>query len=330
MQSRRKIIVIAVAVLIGLLFLGAVALLVLGFLKFYEAQSVLEQSKGTLESLYDKNPFPSHKNFELERANIESVRTELTALQAALGEGQVEPSGQNPAQFVNLFFETQRGLLSKATVATITVPKNFDFGFGRHMAGNLPAPQDVPRLTQQLKVVETLCNILYDAKISKLSGIARQEFEVDATANAAPAPKPAPGRGKPVVAAPMDLKNIVDASAGVVPQGQLFGKWHFAIQFSGRESAVMNTLNGLARSPMFVVVTRLTIQGDEKLFSRKESVAVKAGADEPPEVKQAPKSKDYRIVSGRDAQMDVKLELDVYQFAKPQANEAAKQPGGVK
>jgi len=325
MQSRRKIVVVVTAVVIGLLFLGAVALLVYGFIQFSEVKSSLWQAKSTLDMLYDRKPFPSHENLKMEKLNYETLQQELAGLQSGLGASQVEPVGQSPVLFINQFFETQKSLLAHAASDNIAVAKGFDFSFGRHLAGNLPAPQDVPRLTQQLKIVEVLCNILYTAKISKLGGIGRQEFEVDASGAAVPKP-PAQGRA---TASQIDVKNIVDPSAGVIPPGQLYGRWHFTFQFSGRESSVMNVLNGLAKCPVIILVTRLNIEGDDKLFTRKEVVATKVD-DDPMAAKGAPKGKDYRIVCGREALLNVKLELDVFQFAKPQAVVAAKKPGGVK
>ena len=316
--------IIAVAVLIGLLFLGAVAVLVLGFMKFYEAETRLGQSTESLDSLYGRNPFPSRANLKLEQANIAEIQKALAGLEQAMAAGQAEPVNQSPAQYVPLFFKTREGLLAKARAAGIGVPENYHFGFGRHMAGDLPSPKDVPRLSQQLKIIEALCTILYDAKISRLEALSRQEFEGEV----APAPTPqklGPGKGKATAA---ELKNVADANAGLVMPGQMFGRWHFVLQFSGKESAVMNVLNGIARSPLFMVVTRLAVEGDENLFDRKEPV-VRDGEEGAVE-KDVPKSKDYRIVSGRDSRLDVKMELDVYQFAGPQGAEPVQKPGGGK
>lgn len=330
MQSRRKLMIIVLAVVLSLLFLGAAALLVMGFIQYFAVESELTDSKGALEQLYNRKPFPSSENLELERGNIRTIRQELADLQAAMGGGQIESVSQSPAKFVSEFWETRKGLLSRAGT-TIKVDKNFDFGFGRHMKGDLPASQDVPRLTQQLKIVETLCNILFTGGISALKGVSRQEFESD-VANAVP------GAAAPVVrtalarrSVELDLKNTVDPSAGVIPPGKFYGCWHFVFQFSCRETALMNVLNGLASNTMFTVVNRLDIKGDELLFSRKETEAAKAASSADPSVpKEAVKSRDYRVVCGRDAQMNVTLELDVYQFAKPQVVEPEKQPGGVK
>lgn len=323
MQSRRKVLIISVAVALSLLFLGAVALVVRGFLQFSEVETSLQGSKESLESLYVRNPFPSSENLKLERENLQTIKQELMDLQSAMGAEQIEPAEQSPAKFITQFWETQKSLLAKAG-GVIKVDKNFDFGFGRHMKGDLPAQQDIKRLTQQLKIVEALCNVLYTCKISALGGIARQEFESGTTAIATP--KPRVGNS-----ADISLKNIVDPLAGVIPEGKLYGRWHFALSFSGREAAVMNVLNNLANSSLFVVVTSLDIKGDEKLFDHKEvDAAPGKTTEEAVPAKDAPKPRDYRVVCGRDAVLNVKLELDVYQFAKPQTAEPAKKPGGVK
>ena len=49
MQSRRKIVVIALAVVLSLFFLGSVALVVLKFIHFTDAEAVLKGDKNRLE-----------------------------------------------------------------------------------------------------------------------------------------------------------------------------------------------------------------------------------------------------------------------------------------
>jgi len=124
---------------------------------------------------------------------------------------------------------------------------------------------------------------------------------------------------------------VLDPGAGLVPQGQLYGRWRFQVQFKGRESAVMKILNGLACSSIFTVVTRLEVKGDEKLFERKEGEGAVAKVTAGGTVeKEAPKGRDYRVVCGRENMLTVKMDLDVFQFSKPQAVALEKKPGGVK
>lgn len=329
MQSRRKIVIIILASILVLLLAGAVTLLIRGFLQLREVEKSLQGASETLTSLYAQNPFPSVGNLRLERDNLQAIGDELAGLQTAMGTGQVEPVAQSPAKCITQFWETRNSLLARAGNA-VKIDKAFDFGFGRHMKGDLPSIQDVPRITQQLKIVEELCNILYSAKITALLGVSRQEFEADSAPSSAP--KKAVATATKTLEE-MGVKNVVDASAGLIPPGQLYGRWQFALQFTARESAVMKVLNGMSSSPLFIVVTRLEIKGDEKVFDRKEAEAIAARASESPEgaeIKDTVKPRDARVVCGRDALMNVKLELAVYQFAKPQDNEPAKKPEGAK
>lgn len=331
MQSRRKVLIIVVASLLALLLVGAATLMVRGFLQLHEVDASLQTASETLTSLYAQNPFPSGGNLKLERENLKSISDELIELQLAMGAGQIEPVAQSPAKCITQFWETRNSLLSRAGNA-VKIDKNFDFGFGRHMKGDLPSIQDVPRITQQLKIVEALCGILYTAKISALNGISRQEFETDSAA-AVVAGKPASAPAPVKAGADIVVKNVVDATAGSIQAGQLYGRWHFVLQFVARESALMKVLNGLSSSPVFIVVTRMEVKGDEKVFDRKEAEAVAAKAIEKsdgPGAKETITPRDARVVCGRDALMNVKLELDVYQFAKPQISEPAKKLGGVK
>jgi hypothetical protein len=333
MQSRRKLLIIIVASILVLLLAGAATLLVRGFLQLQEVDASLQTASETLTSLYEQNPFPSGGNLRLERENIKSIGEELLGLQVAMGEGQVEPIAQSPAKCITQFWETRNSLLARAGSA-VKVDKGFDFGFGRHMKGDLPSIQDVPRIAQQLKIVETLCGILYASKIASLNGISRQEFESDAVL-AVGSGKPAGGGvvAKAGAVSEIVVKNVADATAGLIPAGQLYGRWHFIIQFTAREGALMKVLNGMSRSPVFIVVTRMEIKGDDKVFDRKEAEAVAAKSAEHAEdagVKEAVKHRDARVVCGRDALVNVKLELDVYQFAKPKPNDSEKKLGVVK
>jgi hypothetical protein len=189
----------------------------------------------------------------------------------------------------------------------------------------------VPRLTQQLKIVQALCEVLYAARITELRGIGREEFEVDAVVGAG-ARADAPVVRRRGEAAPASL-NVVSASAGTVPEGQLFGSWHFVLLLSAKNAALINVLNGLARCPSFAVVTHVDVTGESALFRR--------SGEAPPPARRAPAasgtqpgealketasvlSRDERVVCGHDTPLTVRMELDVYQFAKPRAAGAGK------
>ena len=187
MRSRRKAIIVAAVVLFVLLFAGVGVLLVQGFMAFSSAETALSDTKGRLEYLYGRDPFPSARNLEMERANLAAIDKELAGLLVAMSRGQVEPLEQSPAKFVGQFWEARESMLSKADAAGVAVfgKKEFDFSFGRQMKGDLPTQKDVSRLTQQLRIVQNLFDVLCVAHIAELRGIGREEFEEEAIAGGA-------------------------------------------------------------------------------------------------------------------------------------------------
>jgi hypothetical protein len=318
MQSRRKILVIAVAVVIALMFVAAAVLVVRGFGAFYRAEAQLGDKKAEMEQLYQRQPFPSGKNLGMERSNLAALNDELTGMLEAMGKGQILSVNQSPPKFMAQFWETRKDLTSKAKEMGIGLAngEDFDFGFARHMPGNLPAPQDVPRLTQQLKIVQSLCEVLYAGRINDLRSIGREEFEVDAISGV----KSDAPVGRHRVETASSSLNVVNAGAGTIPEGRLFGNWHFVVVFSAKNSALLTVLNGLASGPLFAVVTSLDVAGDAKLFVRSgESSPAerRTTAEGQPAAKDAAPvvSRDQRVVCGRDVPLTVRMEVDVYQFA---------------
>lgn len=327
MVSRRKMLMVALAVLFAVLFVAAAALLVLGFMSFHRAETALRASKGQLEFLYGRKPFPSDKNLKVESANLDTLKKELNKLAAAMSRGQAETVEQSPAKFVSQFWEVRKTLQAKARESGVKVADTFDFGFGRHMQGTLPAAKDVGRLTQQLRIMETLCGVLYNARITELRGIGREEFEEEAVAGgvARPADDGAGGRSRGRRAEPAGptALNSVNTDTGTIPEGQLFGKWHFVMTFTAREGALIQMLDGLSRSPLFVVVTRVDLTGDGNVVPEGKDMApkvrgamAKVDEDKSAKVVQSELSRDLRIVCGRDTPVSVKMEIDVCQFTK--------------
>ena len=325
MQSRRKVLMIVVAVLLVAFFVAACVLLTLGVRDFRKADGKLAGSKARLDYLYSRNPFPSEYNLRVERKNLVEREAQLEGLVRALREGQVESDEQNPAKFSSQFWAAHKRLLDVARKEGVVVTggSDFSFGFERYMKGELPAAaRDVPRLTQQLRIMQTLCGVLFDARIASLQGIGREEFEGDAAASPkAEEPRTRErGRRKPVPQASMNAPNV---NAGLVPADQLYGTWHFVFAFTAREKALLDVLNGLARCPVFVEVTDLNLSSPEKGLSlTPEGAAGKAETPERPR-KNASKGKELEpneevagaIICGHDLPLAVRMEVDVYQFA---------------
>ena len=128
-----------------------------------------------------KHRYPCEENVALVQTNAAVLKAYFDDLFDTLKRGQVEPKKMEPAEFPLLLEKTIRKLLSQAAESGVTLPPRFAFGFDPYALGNLPNEEDVPRLARQLRTVEELCGLLYDAKVSDLGAIRRQVFEKLAT-----------------------------------------------------------------------------------------------------------------------------------------------------
>lgn len=327
MASRRRLKAIAIIAGSLLLFVAAAVLLARSWWLFRRADTELKDKRGRLEALFAHDPFPSSENVAQEEKNLAVLEQEVENLLVALRQGQVEPVAQGPEKFIAEFWETRNRLLEKARETGVTVPNDFAFGFSRLMSGILPAQADVGRLTQQLRIVEGLCQALFAARIQELRGVGREEFEQSRAAgseeSAPPVRTPASRRPEP---GQVSL-NTVNPDAGLVPPDALYGKWHFILDFTAKESVLLAALNALARHPAFVVVTRMELTGDDKGVVRRAE-AVKTARDRREAGETEAETRDMRIVCGQDVPVGVRLELDVYQFRPPPAPAPAAEKEG--
>jgi hypothetical protein len=190
------------------------------------------------------------------------------------------------------------------------------------MEGRLPLPQDVPRLTQQVRIVETLCDVLFEARITELNGLGREEFEGEDSASGPAQPQPTAGRsrrGSKPVAVTASL-NSVNRNAGIIPPEASYGAWHFVLKFTAKERALLDVLNRFAQSAVFVVVTDMSMSSPELGSGRSperiaEAQPPRRGGGE--EAASVPSATPGAIVSGHDLPLTVTMEVDVYQFADP-------------
>ena len=333
MGSKRNTVMIVVGVIVGILFVLSVVLLWSGWSGYAKADAGLRASKGTLEQLYTRDPFPSEENVRDERKNVVVLNEEFARLVTTLSEGQVESDEQSPTRLMSRFWETQKALLTRAKEAGITVPENFHFGFPSFLDGKVPAPSDattLPRLSQQLEIIRELSAALFDAQITELRGMGREEFEKPKDAAAGgPAAAPVFRVQNRTGAGAALTQNMENPDAGLIQGDALYGKWRFALDFTAKEGALASVLNRLAKHHLFVVVTRLDLEGENQGPVVKERRALQGEAEAGKEsAARELVQRDLRILYGVENPMAVRLELEVYRFPKPVAASTHKQAEG--
>jgi hypothetical protein len=318
----KKMIFIA-AGFVGVLILGGVGFkLYSGISKFDGAEKTLTDSMRSLKRSYASKPFPSSQNVAREKKNVQVLEKWFVTLMTNLREGQVHPDKEKrPSKFMRLL-EDKRKKLNALGLKKKPNPlsEDFMFGFSKYLAegSELPAPDDVPRLTQQLVIVEKLCSLLIDAGVASIDEISRDLFEE----------RVATGR--------RGQKKADLSKAGLIEGSALSAKFHFEFEITALEDSFWTVINNMASHDMFVVVTDLTITKDPddivlptaKIEDGKDSP--KKRRDKKPEaeveVEDAPKlttlqqklamARRRRVVSGEkfEIPMAVTLGIDVYWF----------------
>lgn len=272
----------------------------------------LNGAKARLDELYQRATFPTAANIAREYQKMADLTDEYNELNGLLTEDQVLPGEMEGAAFMTFFENTLHRIRDRLQTGRVTFPEKYTFGFEKYAGGLLPVSRDIPRLVQQLKIIERICQILPDAAVNELLTFTRDEFET-----AVDKDRPQSGRGRALSPSPPALGSESSSSQ---PGGPLYSSQHFKMSFRAREGSALDLLNRLARLPMFTIVTKVEITNPRR------ETSTGASGSAPPAAADAPKapgkgqtgelSRDKRIILGRE-EVEVRLELDVYNFGPP-------------
>lgn len=287
-----------------LLLIGAGVGLFISARMYSRKALALDAVTTRLQQLYRRDPFPAAASVNKEAENLKDVIDRYNELNELLRTGQVNLQPMEAADFMQFLEKSLRKLRDRLKNARIKFPEKYAFGFDKYAGGRLPASGDIPRLVQQLKIIEALCDILQEAGIAELVAIERENFEQAARgADASGGRRGAPGTPSP--------------EAVVSPGGdQLVSSQHVKISVKARENAVIDMLNLLASRPIFMVVTRVEMTNPLQEYSAGGPGAAPAVAARTPGAPGTPEpaARERQVILGRE-ELDVKLGLDVYQFA---------------
>lgn len=314
---------------------GAVAALMLvvsGFLlfrgigQFSDAERRLKDAVELLKTYYWKNPFPTSKNIVLEQENVRILKEWFGRLMEDLRKDQVEPDRtKSPSKFMKLLSEKKNKLTELASLNGTVLPENFAFGFDRYSAEGIPpAPDDVPRLTQQLMIIENLFGVFCQEDAKQIISIRRDEFEDPATPGGPGGPRGRRRRDSREKVT-TSTRPVTVGNAGIMGKDDLYARLHFVFDFKAKESSVLNILNRLTCHGMFVVITSLKFEKEGievvKIVPRGAEIAQGSGEESTAmqkDVKDVIPPRIERMMCGLELEtpMKVKMEMDVYRFRK--------------
>jgi len=241
MTLKKNILIISGGLAAVLMVMLSGFLLYRGKIQLQEADERLEESKNALVDLHKSNPFPSRDNVETEKRNVAELRSSFGKLMTELREGEVQPIANiTPSTFMDLLYAKRSEMIDQAKQSGTILPANFAFGFDRYCDkdSKLPPPDELPLLSQQLIVVETLSDIIFREKAKEIIKITKDDVDVKS-----------------------GQAGVVNVSADK-KQRQLFSKLHFVIDFKAKESALLGILNNISTSKMFMVISCIKLEKD--------------------------------------------------------------------
>ncbi len=294
---------LASAAVLLLLLAAAVWRLAVAVGEFNAAKRNLQAASARLAQLNNRDPFPSEDNVVLAKENYHELLDAYNELNDRLREGQVLPRPMGDSDFIPLLENTLRRLRAGFTANRVALPSEFTFGFARYAGGQMPASRDIPRLVQQLQIMESLCEAVMQSRMAELLDLSREEFEDAGAADDAAGGRR--GRGAPPPAAPEDT-----AAGG--DDGSLFRSQQFTMTLRGSEPAVMEFLNKVSALPMFTVVTSVELKNSRPGLQGQS--AAPAGGKEKPAATAPADPRERPVVIGRE-DIEARIVMDVYQFA---------------
>jgi hypothetical protein len=339
MNMRKHMFLIVSGGICLVLLIAAIVLLLKGQAGYLEFDQQLQTAQTRLDALQRRVPFPSKENVRLVKQNHEDLSRFLNSWITDLRNEQVEPEKVEAAVFKRVMEKTINDLHEEAG-DTVLLPDRFAFGFDTYfLGGAFPKDQDIARLTVQLKTIRRLFGLLKEARIAELHSVERDRFDEaqmlldderalfmgEPDSRKAPSPTATPGQG-------------------------LYEKERYRLKFVSTEEALWNFLSSLARSPLFAVVSDVTLlnethaagfnvqgvapgrktatrgrgrpgmsplvyRGLEGGLAAESSLGFRSGADEEEEGPQLnlPEAHDERIVAGREV-VTAEVTLDVFRF----------------
>jgi len=176
-----------------------------------EQQERLDATINELNRLRASAPFPNEENLRKTKAQADSYRNSLQALEDELKSRMFPRPPLQPNEFQALLRQSVIAVSELAQASKVQLPENFNLGFDEY-ATSLPNSVAAPRLGRQLKAIEWLVNTLVEAHVDSLNSLTRSALPEE-KAGATPTPPPVRSRGGAAPKAPEENAKIVDSAS---------------------------------------------------------------------------------------------------------------------
>jgi hypothetical protein len=210
------------------------------------AQTRLESTVNELTRLRRSAPFPSEENLRQTRAQTDSFRSSLLALESEMKTRMFPKLPIQPNEFQAQLRAATTDVMEHAQAARVRLPGNFHLGFDQY-ATSLPNSLAAPRLGRQLRAIEWLANTIVEAHVDSINGLSRTPLPEETA--------PAPSTSTSARARP-------GAPPKVAPGSEKIVDWTtIDLAFSGSPAAVRRAFNQIAAArEQFYVLRTLRIK----------------------------------------------------------------------
>lgn len=328
MINRQKGVIIGMSVVLGVACLGISILFFKALSTSREAAQQRDSAYEQLKSLYQAKVFPKDENIKRIKDDKKELEDWESNVSNFLAKASIRADDLTPVRFKQALQKTVQTLASKKSPLLLKsyVVEGFKFGFDRYLgdSDSLPQTADVPKLAQQLQIIQAVVTELYEANIIKLTSVEREVFEADATEKTARAGRPTrpsaaasrPGQRNPVTPGPV-------ASDGLSPVlSSLLTRQRLTFGFQSKPSALMNALNRLAAMDAFAVISSVefTKAGDSIGAAEERKKSTVKSSDEAKKSGSAATAvaeimRDRLVTDPeREPPLDVIVSVDIYLF----------------
>ena len=284
MDPKQKLILIVCGAVCGLIVVALGALLAMQISAADVACATRDDVRNSLQSYYSEKIYPSAENRAVRMADAKAYDAWSDSVRSRLTAGLPVPEGESPSQFMDRLSRTIRKLnerqknISPMFGRRLSTPESEgvqDYSFGRYVTQNeLPAAEQVPRLSKQFAVIEYVSTLLLDSGVPRIHQVTRQAFDV---AEVKPEEEERSSRRRSSRTSRSRSsrsreaeKTGDDAGTEVCAELKADGVTceSYAITFEARYSALVKVLNTLVAGDLFVVVKDLSIATPANLRER--------------------------------------------------------------
>lgn len=332
-MNKKQTILAAAGGVSALLVVGAGVLTFTSWQAAGDAEKKMQSSKSSLARYYKEEVFPS-------QANVDVYRTNLLLAQAWVGDlsrgvfrdGVAVDDSVTRGDFGRVCRETVEALIAEAPQNTAEEPvvdADASFGFDHYLQNNLPERDEyVPRLLRQLRLVDRIVRILYDAQIHHLDAVGRELFDLGRAGASSSSSSSAPvfhhgkkgrkGAASSSSSSASAVKTIAVPPSPFEPNESVpMSRERFGFLFTTRQEGLIAAVNAIDAMRPFAMVSGLQFAktGEDVLVPVETDPAAEAAAPKDANgILEKPAPRTARLVSGPlfETPVQVMLYVDVY------------------